>query len=258
MSVHLLSIMLSVPTTIRPPQSQVMKWVFTYQNYNHNINYKEYLLVNTHIKRAVLGYETAPITGLPHLQGYVEFIRSQRLSFVRRIFPDAHWAPSRRPSTANWIYCTKSGRFDTIGNFSVEMQRASSVALPVSVMLKGLLNQPTSLQAKVSNEYSNKFQYYQYMVPLLENVASRWKQYDSWKVKLLYPWQYTVLRSVMTQNDREVLWICDPQGNHGKTFLGILGRYLQILYHFALLDGIISCRDLVHIVDAGVRGAVFD
>ena len=41
----------------------------------------------------------------------------------------------------------------------------------------------------------------------------------------------------MNQNDSEVLWITDFEGNSGKSFLA---HYLHVLYNFQLLDGTMS------------------
>ena len=35
----------------------------------------------------------------------------------------------------------------------------------------------------------------------------------------LYPWQRVALTMVKHQNDRQILWIVDEEGNTGKTFL---------------------------------------
>lgn len=61
----------------------------------------------------VIGYETAPTTGTPHLQGYVEIpnkIRPKRYFGMKR----AHWEIAGGCRAMNVDYCTKGGLF--IGN----------------------------------------------------------------------------------------------------------------------------------------------
>ena len=68
--------------------SQQNRWVFTlkfFNNYDENVNWREHLAKEKHkIKRAVFCYERGAETGTRHIQGYVELVRSYRLSHVKR------------------------------------------------------------------------------------------------------------------------------------------------------------------------------
>ena len=65
------------------------RWVFTYNNYDRTINYLQYFRNSEFfINRAIWGYEIGE-EGTPHLQGYLEFKRSKRLSHVRKILREA-------------------------------------------------------------------------------------------------------------------------------------------------------------------------
>ena len=66
-----------------------------------------------------------------------------------------------------------------------------------------------------------------------------------WDNFQLYPWQQTILNRLMKQNDREVLWINDPEGNHGKT---TLGKYLSS-FHSAQIMNNGQSKDLAHAFD---------
>ena len=90
----------------------------------------------------VWGYEEAPRTKTKHLQGYVEFSRSYRLGHLKTIFPTAHWSPTREDSLTNYRYCTKSGIFDSIGDWTPEQNgmafKASSKA-STGMVVEGLI-----------------------------------------------------------------------------------------------------------------------
>lgn len=238
---------------------QVSRWVFTFNNYDSQLNIRQYLSTQSSIKRAIWGFETSAV-GTKHLQGYIEFHRSVRFTFVMKIFPRAFWDPARGSSRQNFNYCSKGGHFDFIGDFSREQSgktaaTTKNIPMPVPLILRGLLNPVTAAQTKVSKEFSDKFNYYNYAVPFLTDIKERNELYDQWQNKLLYLWQFTVLRKLMGQNDREILWICDPEGNNGKSFLA---HYLHALYDFTILDGVLSCKDLAHVLKGKPKGAAFD
>lgn len=88
------------------------KWVFTYNNYS-DVG-KQQLLQKLHSYRGcryIFGYEIAPTTGTPHLQGYVEFETPRSKYNLIKFKPDGHelyWATARKAKDANISYCTKT------------------------------------------------------------------------------------------------------------------------------------------------------
>ena len=103
-----------------PPQ--VRRWCFTLNNYDLHLNYKE-LFRNPifNINRVVWGREVAPITGTAHMQGYVEMFRTYRFSHMKAILPTAYWEIARGTAKQIFHYCTKGNDYDTIGNWTKEM-----------------------------------------------------------------------------------------------------------------------------------------
>ena len=237
--------------------AQVSRWVFTLNNYNYNLNYKDYLSREEfYIKRAVWGYERGGENNVPHLQGYVEFKRSVRLPHVKRVLQSAHWENAIHTPAANFSYCTKGGIFDTIGDFSKDSFSVQSTGKLSQVsVVKALLNDETRLQIKVSKEYSDKFQYFDKVANELKDSSDKRSFFDTYKKQKLYPWQYKVLKMLAEQGDRRILWIVDEVGNSGKSFLS---RYMRVMYNFSLLDGSLSVRDLAHLVKGDEKGFCFD
>ena len=70
-----------------------------------------YDLVESQVARyLVFGYETAPSTGTPHIQGYVSFVDQLRITLVNaHVGARVHLQAARGPPQANKEYCTKSG-----------------------------------------------------------------------------------------------------------------------------------------------------
>jgi len=61
------------------------------------------------------GYEWAPTTGTPHLQGYLYFDHQRRLAAVRRHLQGVHVECAQGTYTENRIYCSKDGEFVEFG-----------------------------------------------------------------------------------------------------------------------------------------------
>jgi len=56
----------------------------------------------------VYGHETAPVTGTPHLQGYIEFLKQTRMNSVKHMLGDRAHIESRRGTQEQAIaYCKK-------------------------------------------------------------------------------------------------------------------------------------------------------
>ena len=93
------------------------RWTFTLNNYDGNVNYKNYMCKSQFkVSRAVWGQEIG-VNGIPHLQGYLELQRSLRLHHVKKIFLTGHWEGATENSLVNYRYCTKDGDFEVIGDF---------------------------------------------------------------------------------------------------------------------------------------------
>lgn len=91
-------------------------WCFTLNNYgdqrpHYDAERHEYL---------VYGFEVAPTTGTPHLQGYVRWRKRQRPQALARWLPRANFTRCDGTEGENRTYCTKSGNFVEHGVFVAE------------------------------------------------------------------------------------------------------------------------------------------
>jgi len=59
----------------------------------------------------IYGKETAPTTGTPHLQGYINFASGKTLRRVRQLLPGCHLSVARGTAAQNKVYCSKGGDF---------------------------------------------------------------------------------------------------------------------------------------------------
>lgn len=81
---------------------------FTWNNYDESV--VEYLRVPGAVKYVVGGYETAPETGTPHIQGFVYFWHKKTLSAAIKYLKGAHVEIARNIE-ASIEYCKKGGTF---------------------------------------------------------------------------------------------------------------------------------------------------
>ena len=63
----------------------------------------------------VVGRERAPLTGTPHLQGYLHFEHGISFSGLKRLLPGVHFEKARGDGKSNQTYCTKEGDFFEVG-----------------------------------------------------------------------------------------------------------------------------------------------
>lgn len=99
-------------------------WVFTLNNYTtdcvlrlENGNAKQY-------KYLLYGFEVAPSTGTPHLQGLIVFKDSVTFKRAKQLIGgDTHspWLAPCKSITASMAYCKKGGDYRECGEYSLEV-----------------------------------------------------------------------------------------------------------------------------------------
>jgi len=96
--------------------NKVRRWCFTLNNYNDDdiTKLRSAFSDAEQTRYAVFGYEIAPHTNTPHLQGFVYFKTQKLLSAVRSIV-QAHWSNAMSSDDANIKYCIKEGKFEEFG-----------------------------------------------------------------------------------------------------------------------------------------------
>lgn len=96
--------------------SRARHWVFTLNNYTNDEVELLKRLVPEHCTYITFGYEVAPSTGTPHLQGYVVFNQQIRLAAAKEIIGRrAYMAVSRGSPSQASAYAQKDGVFEEEG-----------------------------------------------------------------------------------------------------------------------------------------------
>lgn len=64
---------------------------------------------------AIIGNETAPETGTPHIQGFCKYKNEKTWKFLKKIDEKIHIEPARSSDHKNFKYCSKEGDFQEFG-----------------------------------------------------------------------------------------------------------------------------------------------
>lgn len=83
-----------------------LNWCFTYNNPTLE---PPALFDPTRMSYFICQHEVCPTTGTPHLQGYLRLTKKARMSFLKKIIPEAHWEIRKKSHETARKYCMKTG-----------------------------------------------------------------------------------------------------------------------------------------------------
>lgn len=208
-------------------RSRGIAWTFTINNWDSgDVARLEQLVSNNQAEYIVFGYEVAPSTGTPHLQGYVRFHNRMERAAVVLTIGQAHVEVARGSAAQNRAYCTKEGVYFEDGQLPQG---------PGSVNAKTRVEEFVEYVKNFSREngrgpYEREYAIaYPGLFLQYRNNLAQLVQFHSPNVALeedgvLKPWQLDLLGVLLCEaDDRKIFFMVDPQGGAGKTWLQ---RYL--------------------------------
>lgn len=232
--------------------SQAKHWLFTINNWD-NADEDVLAAVAEQCVYMVYGYEQAPTTATPHLQGYLVFQSSKRFNQVRDLLPRrAHIERRRGTPWECAVYCKKSGLFKEYGTPPTGPGSSCGNAGVFDRFVKWIEayytehNRPPN-ERDIANAFPLIFVRYGARAsqlvahlcprPILEEGALR-----GWQDRLLTRFTSTV------PDDRQVQFYVDVDGGRGKSWFQ---RYMlsQFPDRVQLLS-IAKRDDIAHIIDA--------
>lgn len=180
----------------------------------------------TRVRYIIYQREKCPTTDKLHWQGYVELHKSSRIPGIQKAIgdPKAHIQKRRGTQQQAADYCRKDdtcvGERVEWGTLCTQGTR-NDIAAAVDAIKQG---------STVVDLISNNPHLLNYQRPLKEYK----KDYDEKLAReqlaeemdnvVLNPFQVEIMDRLSRQTDRQVLWVYDPEGNKGKSFLS---KYLQ-------------------------------
>ena len=178
-------------------------WCFTLNNYQPD---EVEAIDNLDVQYIIYGFEQA---STPHLQGYVQLHKQSRLNALKKLIPRAHWESMRGTPDQAAEYCQKEGNFKERGERCSQGKRndlrAAMDAIKEGTSMKRLREEHPEICAKYPRFVID---YVRDQLPIPEVVRhplNVWQQ--ELYVKLTQP-----------PNDREIIFVIDPDGNKGKTW----------------------------------------
>lgn len=203
--------------------SKAKRWIFTLNNYNNEDVERIKGLVEAGVATYLtFGYETAPTTGTPHLQGYICFVERRRLQQVKdQLGERAYLEVARGTPEANRDYCQKEGCFEEEGDFPVTIggRGQDGHIRQFTIWFENFVREekrvPTEREWSVA--FPHLFIRYPGGMRDLVRHLSPEVQFEEGELK---QWQLE-LKVILTgdADDRTVIFIVDPEGGAGKTYL---------------------------------------
>lgn len=151
----------------------------------------------------IIGLETCPTSGLVHLQGYINLIKTVKLGGMKKIHQKAHWEAALGSDIDNQRYCSKeevlfeSGTPVLPGSHKRRHERLYEED-PDTLRL----DNPSIFVRIQSDKLNSEW----------KTVCEEGFPYD------LYRWQLELL-DILAQpaDDRTICWVYGADGNDGKT-----------------------------------------
>ena len=196
--------------------NQASRWVFTINNPTDvDRGHVAELGNSERVKYLVVGREQGE-QGTPHLQGFVVFNGSFRLSRVSRLLPRAHLEAAKGTSRQASDYCKKEGDFDEYGECPGQ-SGANGVLQPLydwgAAFIAEKGRAPTS--PEIARAHPTAYLRYPRAVALFQHQAPapeiRTGTPGGWQAELEAELEGAA-------DDRSILFYVDPEGGQGKTW----------------------------------------
>lgn len=190
------------------------RWCFTLNNYTDEDKAR---LDSLECVYLVYGFEVAPTTGTPHLQGFVIFSAGKRLTFLKNALTDRfHFEAARGTSQQAADYCKKDGNFVERGVFPASAGKRTDIDAILGWLDDFIHDNGRSpsarevakLQPKALLKYRNFMELCRLKSPpiILRHGEPR-------------PWQSDLSDELIADaDDRSILFYVDEEGGKGKTW----------------------------------------
>lgn len=236
--------------------SRVRRYCFTVNNPDISVSECLDIIKKYKILRAVVGVEHGSENGTRHLQGFVHYKNAVGFEGFKKLLPRAHIEKSRGSDLCNYKYCTKDGEFETLGEF--DSCRSYGDDTGSGDKIKDALLQffQTDDQSLFNTGLyvRNKDRMDARINEISDGKYKRSRYFELFPKGLL-SWQLHVLRRLLAQNDRVILWVHDDVGGVGKSWFA---RYLHYVFGADLFDGVTNAAAVTQMLSRHPRYIVFD
>ncbi len=199
----------------QPKQTSASKrFVFTVNNYTQNDVDKLRSIEVGQVDYLVFGKEVGD-NNTPHLQGYVQFVKAVRFKTVKEAINErAHVEKAKGNPKQASDYCKKDGDFYELGTIKAQGRRTDlkDMAADLEVLT----------HSEMVEKYADKYIRSKRCLKDCMNDTRTEKALKKMRIELgdgdLRQWQSDVLKELLGQNERQVIFVVDYTGNQGKTW----------------------------------------
>lgn len=223
------------------PSSEKRRWCFTWNNPPtgyETVGSKfsgtgqaellpswQVILKRTEPRYYVVGYEIAPTTGTPHLQGYVEFRSGKRLRTLHDVCKEIHWDACKGDQASNIKYCTKGGVFCEWGEKGEQGKRTDLTEIRDTIANGGTMLDVAEQNFGSYVRYHRGFERYQYLIE--QQSASQWRD-----VRVSYYWGDSGTGKSRAAWDEDRGLFAIPDSNTGTWWTGYTNQKTVLLDDF--------------------------
>nr|WAE42497.1 MAG: replication associated protein [Cressdnaviricota sp.] len=200
---------------------QGRNWAFTLNNYTTE---EVEFLKSYGFKYIIFGYEEAPTTGTPHLQGYFQLLKKQKIEFIKKnINKRMRLATAKGNLEQNKIYCRKTNPV-TGEHANVFFEKGDGSESKGQGDRCEIKNKIEEIKNDCLDIYDETYVKNHRGLDILQNRFKIEKNFNLAKnyfeneFKELNENQKVWEELLLNQNRRQILWIVDYKGNIGKSF----------------------------------------
>lgn len=140
-----------------------------------------------------------------------------RLTGLKKLLPKAHWEKAKGDATSNVKYCSKEGNVTTKGEIVIKGKRKCDMVDCVKMTLD------KSSTENILEKHGSGYIMNKKKIDIVANAIEQEKIMQTLKsnaeLVVLKTWQAQIVDKLMSQTDRQILFVVDMEGGQGKSFL---------------------------------------
>lgn len=220
------------------PAKQARNYCFTWNNYtDEDIKRIEDSAKCTWFQYCIYGKEICPSTGTPHLQGYLQLKTKKSITAMKKAYGNTpHWEVARGSLEDNEYYCQKDKDYTELGQKKKSAsQRGSEPWEAIRKMIADGEDYDIMYDT-IADAYPSMAGRYMHAIKTWINEAKdaailklNKEQFEN---AVLREWQKACVEALENQNQRELIWVYDEDGNTGKTFLAKWLHFVKGAFYF--------------------------
>ncbi len=232
------------------PRIRGKDWVFTVNNWtDHDVLHLQLLGESDQIQYFVYGYELAPTTGTPHLQGFVSLPRPREFSTVSSLLPQCHLERAKGKPCQCRDYCIKGNDYEEYGQVPERNQGKRTDFERLKDYLESATVPPTDRD--LWENFPSLYGRYKRSVCHIRDLICTFPVPDLGQGELR-PWQSELnARLGREPDDRSIDFVVDPAGNSGKSWF--VNYYWKLHQKQCQILRVGKRDDMAHFIDPTCR-----